>query len=131
MSLDWSVDHTGRRVTATLSKSTTEQEMYEFLGEIIAEGAMPYGKLFDAGAATQWIDPGRIGPIAATARLYSRMGLGPVGPLAIVVSGERASARAKEYALLSDATRKVRIFASRADAESWLASMACADQPRR
>src|SRR5436190_10421218 len=81
MSLDWSVDHTRRRVTATLRKSTTEQELYEFLGELIGEGAMAYPKIFDAGAATQWINPARIGPIAATARLYSRMGLGPVGPL--------------------------------------------------
>src|SRR4051812_26047891 len=121
MPLDWSVDHTRRRVTATLRKSTTEQELYEFLGELIGEGAMAYPKLFDAGTATQWINPGRIGPIAATAKLYSRMGLGPVGPLAIVVSSEKANARAREYALLSDGTRLVRIFGDKADAEAWLA----------
>src|SRR5215212_2364735 len=110
MPLEWSVDHAKRRVTATLSTSTTEQEMYHFLGEVIAEGAMPYAKLVDASAAMRWIAPNRIGPIAATTRLYNRMGLGPVGPLAIVVSGDKANARAREYALLSDATRLVRIF---------------------
>ena len=123
MSLDWSVDHTRRRVIATLSKSTTEQELYDFLGELIGEGAMAYPKLFDAGAATQWINPGRIGPIAATAKLYSRMGLGAVGPLAIVVSGDKANARAREYAQMSDATRLVRIFGDKAEAEAWLASL--------
>lgn len=123
MSLEWSVDHSQRRVSATLSQSTTEQELYEFLGEIIADGAMAYPKIFDAGAATQWISPGRIGPIAATATLYSRMGLGPVGPLAIVVSDEKAHARAQEYARLADATRPVRIFGDTAEAEAWLASL--------
>src|SRR2546423_14799669 len=123
MSLEWSVDHTRRRVIATLSKSTTEQELYDFLGELIGEGAMAYPKMFDASAATQWINPGRIGPIAATAKLYSRMGLGPVGPLAIVVSGEKANARAREYAVLADATRLVRIFGDKAEAEAWLASL--------
>lgn len=123
MSLDWSVDHSKRRVVATLDRSTTEEEMYRFLGELIADGAMPYAKIFDATAATKWITATRIGPIAATAKLYSRMGLGPVGPLAIVVSDQKAGARAKEYALLSDATRAVRIVGSKADAEAWLDSI--------
>jgi hypothetical protein len=120
MTLDWSIDHGKRRVMATLRRSTTEEEMYRFLGEVIAEGAMPYGKIFDATAATQWITPNRIGPIAATARLYDRMGLGPVGPLAIVVSGKRATERAREFALLTDGTRVVRIFSSRDEAQAWL-----------
>ena len=123
MSLDWSIDHGRRLVTATLHRSTTEEEMYRFLGEVIAEGAMPYGKMFDASAATQWITPSRIGPIAATARLYDRMRLGPVGPLAIVVSGERATARAREFAEMSDASRVVRIFSSRDEAQAWLATL--------
>jgi hypothetical protein len=52
------------------------------------------------------------------------MGLGPVGPLAIVVSSDKAAKRAKEYAALADATRQVRIFTSNADANSWLDSLA-------
>ena len=123
MSLDWSIDHGRRLVMATLRLSTTEEEMYRFLGEVIAAGAMPYGKMFDASAATQWITPSRIGPIAATARLYDRMRLGPVGPLAIVVSGERATARAREFAEMSDASRVVRIFSSRDEAQAWLATL--------
>ena len=122
MTLDWSIDHDRRLVMTTLRRSTTEEELYRFLGEVIGQGAMPYGKIFDASAATQWITPSRIGPIAATARLYDRMGLGPVGPLAIVVSGEKAVARAREFALLSDANRVVRIFSSRDEAHAWLAS---------
>jgi hypothetical protein len=127
MSLDWTIDHGRRLVVATLSRSTTEEEMYRFLGEVIAEGAMPYGKIFDASAATQWITPNRIGPIAATARLYDRMGLGPVGPLAIVVSGTRAAERAREFAELSDAVRVVRILSSHDEAQAWLATLA--DRP--
>jgi hypothetical protein len=122
MTLDWSIDHGRRRVVATLQRTTTEEEMYRFLGEVIAEGAMPYGKIFDARAATRWITPSRIGPIAATARLYDRMGLGTVGPLAIVVADEAANARAQEFARLSDATRAVRIFSDLEQAEAWLAS---------
>jgi hypothetical protein len=122
MTLDWSIDHGRRLVVATLQRSTTEEEMYRFLGEVIAEGAMPYGKIFDARTAIRWITPSRIGPIAATARLYDRMGLGTVGPLAIVVADEPANARAQEFAQLSDATRAVRIFTGLDQAEAWLAS---------
>ena len=72
-------------------RMTSEREMYDFLGEVIAQGAMPYAKLFDVSAAIRWITPSRVGPIAATARLYRRMGLGSVGPLAIVVSDKSAA----------------------------------------
>ena len=123
MSLDWTIDHARRLVVATLRRSTTEEEIYRFLGEVIAEGAMPYGKIFDATAASHWITPSRIGPIAATAQLYDRMGLGAVGPLAIVVSGKRATERAREFAQLSDAARVVRIHSSRDEAEAWLATL--------
>ncbi|MBN9088073.1 MAG: hypothetical protein J0J01_14280 [Reyranella sp.] len=121
MALDWSIDHGRKLVVATLQRSTTEEEMYRFLGEVIAEGAMPYGKIFDARTATRWITPSRIGPVAATARLYDRMGLGTVGPLAIVVADDAARARAEEFARLSDATRAVRIFGALEPAEAWLA----------
>jgi hypothetical protein len=121
MALDWSIDHGRRLVVATLERSTTEEEMYRFLGEVIAEGAMPYGKIFDARKATRWITPSRVGPIAATARLYDRMGLGAVGPLAIVVADELAAARAREFAEASDAARAVRIFSAMEQAEAWLA----------
>ena len=57
---------------------------------------MPYAKIFDATNPTRWIAPDRIGPIAATSRLYSRMGLGPVGPLAIIIDGQRATERAED-----------------------------------
>ena len=123
MTLDWSIDHGRRLVFATLEQSTSEEELYRFLGEVIGEGAMAYGKIFDASTATRWITPSRIGPIAATARLYGRMGLGPVGPLAIVVAGERAAARAREFALLADASRAVRIFTGRDAAEAWLGAI--------
>ena len=122
MTLDWSIDHDRRLVVATLQRNTTEEEMYRFLGEVVAEGAMPYGKIFDARGATRWITPSRVGPIAATARLYDRMGLGAVGPLAIVVDDEAARARAEEFARLSDATRAVRIFADLEQARAWLTS---------
>lgn len=122
MALDWSIDHGRRLVIATLQRSTTEEEVYRFLGEVIAEAAMPYGKIFDARGAMRWITPSRVGPIAATARLYDRMGLGASGPLAIVVGDEAARARAEEFARRSDATRAVRIFADLEPAQAWLAS---------
>jgi len=120
MALDWDIDHSKRLVAATLRRGTTEEDIYRFLGEVIAEGAMPYGKIFDVSEASKWVTPNRIGPIAATARLYARMRLGPVGPLAIVVSGEKGKARDREVALLADAGRAVRIFATRDEAHAWL-----------
>ena len=123
MPLHWTIDHARKRVAATLLTTTDEQEMYAFLGEVIAQDAMPYAKIFDGTNATRWISPDRIGPIAATTRLYSRMGLGAVGPLAIIIAGPRASERAREYILLSDALRLVRTFSRADEAEVWLASL--------
>jgi hypothetical protein len=122
MPLHWTIDHDRRRVTATMLKTTTEQEVYDFLGEVIGAGAMPYAKLIDATAATKWITTERVGPLAATARLYSRMRLGPIGPLAIVAVTPQAGKRAEEYAALSDAARRVRIFDSIDKAEAWLSA---------
>src|SRR6185503_638165 len=51
MPLHWNIDHHRRRVSATVLESTTEQEMYDFLGDVIAADAMPYAKLFDATRA--------------------------------------------------------------------------------
>ena len=123
MPLYWTIDHAAKRVRATLQTTTTEQEMYNFLGDVIGEGAMPYAKIFDGSGAVQWLSPSRVSPIAATTHLYSRMDLGPVGPLAIIIAGPHGNERAKEYVLLSDAKRLVRIFASLEDAEAWLASL--------
>jgi hypothetical protein len=123
MPLHWNIDHDRQRVSATLLESTTEQEIYDFLGDIIAADAMPYAKLFDATRANKWIAIGRVGPIASTARLYARMRLGPIGPFAIVARGLRGRQRAKEYALLSDAVRLVRVFDKVRQAEAWLSSL--------
>jgi len=120
MTLDWSMDHGRRRVVAMLRRSTTEEDIYRFPGVVIAEGAMPYGKILDASEATKWVTHNRIGPLVATARLYARMGLGAVGPLAIVVSDEKGKVRACEFARLGDASRAVRVFTTRDEAQAWL-----------
>lgn len=124
MPLRWRIDHPARRVAATLLDTTSEAEMYDFLGEVIAQGAMPYGKLFDVAANLSWLIPTRVTTIAATARLYTRLGLGPIGPLAIVLSSATARKPREECALLADAMRQVRVFRRHNDAEAWLRSRA-------
>lgn len=123
MPLDWQIDHSTQRVTAVLRKTTSEQDLYDFLGEVIAEGAMPYAKLLDVSSAVRSMATSRIGPIASTTRLYSRMGLGSVGPLAIVVATSAGRKTAEEYVLLSDALRLVRIFTHKREAEAWLQNL--------
>src|SRR4051812_33335482 len=99
MALDWEVDHPKRLIAATLHKDTTELEIYEFLGEVIAQGAMPYGKIIDASSGPR-IAVSKVGPVAATMKLYERMGLGPIGPLALIVANGETSALAKNYVSL-------------------------------
>ena len=85
---------------------------------------MDYGKVFDASHAERWLEPAKIQAIAHTANLYSKMKLGPIGPLAIVVTENRQQVRAREYISLSANTeRKVALFADRANAELWLAGL--------
>jgi hypothetical protein len=125
MPIRWCIDHSAQRVAATLPEDTSEGEMYDFLGELVAQGAMPYAKVFDASAGVPAATPSRIGPIAATARLYARMGLGPVGPTAIVVGTGAANMRAE---LLADAAGRVRLFGRHDEAEAWLGSLPRADE---
>jgi len=106
-----------------LLPTTSEEEMYDFLGEVVAEGAMPYAKLFHASAAVRLFAPNRIGPVTATARLYARMGLGPVGPLAIVVADKTACRRALEHGMISDGIAPVQFFGREDDAEAWLQTL--------
>lgn len=94
--------------------------MYAFLGELIAAGAMPYAKVFDARLAMRWVLPSKVGPIAATARLYDRMGLGRVGPLALVVPDDHAEAPASDFAPLAD---PVKLFTALEPARSWLSTV--------
>jgi hypothetical protein len=125
MPLRWCIDHSAQRVAVTLREDTSEGEMYDFLGELVAQGAMAYAKVFDASAGVPAATPSRIGPIVATARLYARMGLGPVGPTAIVVGTGAANRRAD---LLSDAAGRVRVFGQRDEAEAWLDNLRGADK---
>jgi len=123
MPLRWHIDHRRRRVEATLPTTTSEEEMYDFLGEVVAEGAMAYAKLFHASAAARSITLNRIGPVAATARLYSRMGLGTAGPLAIVVSDEPPSRCPRVINMGSEEVGLVRFFEREDDAEVWLQTL--------
>jgi hypothetical protein len=124
MSITWDVDHHKRFVVAELRGKTTEEELYSFLGTLIGERVMDYGKLIDATAADGWLEPAKIQAIAKTTNLYSRMKLGPVGPLAIVVNHHKQEARAREYIALSGvAERRVSLFGNRPDAEGWLAEL--------
>jgi hypothetical protein len=127
MPIRWHIDHAGRRVSATLLAPTSEEEMYDFLGEVVAEGAMPYSKLIHVSAAVRSIALSRIGPVAATARLYRRMGLGAVGPLAIVVSGKVGTRQTEELSSTSEPVGLVRLFGREDDAELWLQTWAQAD----
>jgi hypothetical protein len=122
MPLRWTIDHRTKLVTAEVTGAITVDELYDYLGSLIANLAMPYPKIFDVSGATDWIPEDSMRAIAHTIGLYAKMKLGAVGPLAIVV-GEAGVERAKQFVRTVDARRPVRLFREVNEARSWIDSL--------
>jgi hypothetical protein len=121
MPLSWTISHQDKLVHAIATGVFSTAEIQSYLGSVIAEQAMPYAKLFDMSEATSLVDVARLGEVADTVRLYDKMKLGPIGPLAIVIS-DLPSQRTYAELFLRSATAKrpVQVFDTIGKARTWL-----------
>jgi hypothetical protein len=90
------------------------------MGSIIAEGAMPYGKIFDIREATSLTGAERLDEVGATVRLYDKMKLAEIGPLAIVATAAKGVAHARAFLNAAEASGPSSLFLTVEEAEAWL-----------
>jgi hypothetical protein len=88
MPLTWRIVPGQRLVTAAAVGRVTMGELREYYADLVQRKAMAHRELFDLSAATHLDEPEELAEIGATVRLYERLKLGPLGPLAVVATNE-------------------------------------------
>ena len=121
MGLTWTISHEDRLVHAIATDVFSTSDIQGYLGSVITANAMPYGKLFDMSQATSLEEAGKLAEVSDTVRLYDKMKLGAIGPLAIVIGDIPAHRHFAELFVRSaTAARPVQMFNSSRDALEWL-----------
>ena len=124
MTLHWNISHDDKLVHAIAAGEVDADEIQGFLGSVIAEQAMHYGKLFEITEVTALLRAERLGQVADTVRLYDKMKLGAVGALAVVAgTNPRRISYARAFERAATAHRPVRLFEATTEARAWLLSL--------
>ena len=118
MPVKWSISHEDRLVLASAEGEASMADLEEYISAVVAAGAMPYRKLFDA----TYVAPGALR--LAELRAFSKKILelaktSPIGPIAIVVGSELEHEMAEAFGKV-DAGRPLAIFSDTAKARQWL-----------
>lgn len=124
MPFQCTIDHQARLVIVTARGKASTEEMRAVLNEVATGGAMPYRKLLDITQADLVLDPEILGALGAGIQKYAALGLGKLGPTAIVVASDDGSRRATIFAQAAKADRPFRIFHEMHEARRWLDSFA-------
>jgi hypothetical protein len=123
MPLQWNISHDDELVHAIAVGEVNADDIQGFLGSVIAVQAMHYSKLFDITEVTALTGAERLSEVADTVRLYDKMKLGAVGPLAIVAgSNPQRVLYARAFERAATAQRPVQLFEGAAEARAWLLS---------
>jgi hypothetical protein len=118
MPLNWKISHPDRSVEAVATGHLSLQDIERYFDDLMVSGAFPYRKLFDVTEATSAVDDAEM--MLLGARMSAYKGLGPLGPLAIVVPTTPLRTQAMLFAALAPADRPLKIFNTAAAARKWL-----------
>jgi hypothetical protein len=118
--LHWTIDSREQLVTITGEGEVTRADMDEYLDAVAGAGALAYRKLFDVSAVPGTMPVDDMLAVGARVRTFHS---GPVGPLALVLSPEKAQAIGRILGILAAADRPMRIFTHLAPARRWIASL--------
>ena len=118
MPVTWSISHEEQLVVAIAEGEVVRGDIDGYLSAMIAEGAMPYRKLFDLTFAPMALAAAALRALGKRVTDYAKGG--PVGPVAIVVGSELALDMARIFEAQAQANRDLRIFRDLAQARAWL-----------
>ncbi|SJZ73682.1 hypothetical protein SAMN02745126_02086 [Enhydrobacter aerosaccus] len=117
MPLTWEVLHPDRLVIATLEGQVAYRDLEGFIAALSAEGAIPYGKLFDTRRGSSALTESELMSYTGMAAGYASTA--PLGPVALVVAPKAApdDATLRRLAIIP---RAFAIFYDIDDARRWL-----------
>ena len=117
MPIYWTIDSKQQLVVVTAEGDVSRADADDYLDAIEGGGALAYRKLYDARAGNVVMNHDEMMEIAVRLRSYHHR---PVGPLAIVLSDDKAEAAARVLGILASADRPIRLFTSLAPARRWI-----------
>ncbi len=124
MPLTWNISDEDRMVEVVAAGAVGLQDLERYLDTVMVAGALPYAKLLDATKGEVILDENDMMALGARMSVYN--GLGPIGPLAIVVASDEARLLARLFITLSASRRPAKIFKTVNGARRWLAAAAAA-----
>ena len=123
MPIYWTIDSKQQLVVVTAEGDVSRADADDYLDAIEGGGALAYRKLYDARAGNVVMNHDEMMEIAVRVRSYHHR---PVGPLAIVLSDDKAEAAARVLGILATADRPLKLFISLAPARRWIDSLVAA-----
>jgi hypothetical protein len=118
MPLEWKISHPDRMVEAVGKGPVGLQDIERYLDDVMVSEALPYRKIFDASQATSALTDNDMMMLGA--RMSAYVGLGPLGPLAIVAPSTSVRQQARLFEALAPADRPLKIFKTVKAARTWL-----------
>ena len=126
MPLHWTVSHPQRLVIAVAKGEVRAEEVETYLENVFAQGGAPYRKMFDISQTETAFDESVLKGFAAWVR--RRAADGPIGPVAIVATGDEGFRQAGVFAEAATVDRPIRIFREQHEARRWLNAFAEEEQ---
>ncbi|MFZ5778800.1 MAG: hypothetical protein ACOY4R_01165 [Pseudomonadota bacterium] len=117
MSLYWTIDSRARLVTIVADGAVSRAEADACIDAMAGADSAAYWKLFDGRKLVVSMEPEDLLAIGARLRSYHDQ---PLGPLAVVLSGEQTEYAARVAGIVAMADRPMRIFCSLLQARRWL-----------
>ncbi len=123
MTLHWTISPAERLVVAVIGGPVTYADVERYLEDVYAKGALSFRKLIDARQGRSHMTESEFITYAGRIRAYSQMD--KLGPLALVAGEDKSLDHASLFrALAVNGNRPLSIFATVAEARSWLDTVA-------
>jgi hypothetical protein len=119
MPLVWKIEPENSLVVAVAYGDVTRPEVDRYLDALVETGALAYRKVFDVHNGDTAMTADDLLPVAV--RMRSLHGLGPMGPLAVVLPLGRGERLQRALGMVATARRPMRVFESPMLAYRWIA----------
>lgn len=121
MPLHWQIDSDARLMTVQAEGLVTWEEFGAMLDAMAGADAVGYAKLFNGRGADTSMGAADLIAIGVRIKaLHTSRAPRPVGPLAIVLDGDKFGLVARVLGILATAKRPMRVFDEPAPAREWI-----------
>jgi hypothetical protein len=119
MPLRWQVFHDKKLVDIVAEGTVTRADLEAHFDDLVVQNALGYAKLFDATKAEPVYDDHDV--LMMGARLSAYTATYDSGPLVVVATRPEVVVTFRRFINISPSKRPAGLFATRAEAEAWLA----------